>query len=547
MGESGAKASSSVGSEYGEPKANGAPNHPEVIIDLEGISARVVPFPVAEGRFGRIAGLEGKVLFLSYAGNDHTSPIFGQSRGKIECYNFESYKVEWSIEDVSDFALSRDAKMLIYRKAQRLRVLKATEKPKDNSEGAGRESGWLELDRVKVSVQPAAEWRQMFAEAWRLQREYFWAADMVGLDWPAMYAQYAPLVERVGSRGELSDLIWELQGELGTSHAYEQGGDYGQWPHYGQGYLGVDWHYDAQRDRYQFARIIQGDPAEIRETSALNAPGLNVREGDAVLAVNGQRVGRARSPQELLVNQAGCEVQLTVEDGERGEVRTIIVKALSSEREARYRDWVKRNCQRVHDLSQGRVGYLHIPDMFARGFAEFCRGYVEFDRPGLIIDVRWNGGGHISSLVLEKLALRRVGYRYSRWKQAQPYPVKSPAGPMVALANSYTGSDAEKFCHAFQLLELGPVIGTRTWGGTIGIDESRQLVDGTIVNQPECLNWFSDVGGYLENHGVEPDIEVEIVPGDELDTQLDRAINECFRLIERSTSLKPGKVEGYSE
>src|SRR5581483_9574005 len=181
---------------------------------------------------------------------------------------------------------------LVYRGKGRLRVLKAGEKPpRTDNDRAGRESGWVDLGRIKVSVQPAAEWKQMFAEAWRLQREHFWTADMSGIDWDAIYAQYAPLLERVSSRAELSDLLWELQGELNTSHAYEMGGQYRRPPYYSQGLLGVDWSYDATSQRYRIAHIIIGDPADSKTTSPLTSPGLNINEGDAVLAINGQRVG----------------------------------------------------------------------------------------------------------------------------------------------------------------------------------------------------------------------------------------------------------------
>src|SRR5439155_6683659 len=251
-----------------------------------------------------------------------------EPRGHIESYDFEAHKTEYIIDGVSSFDTSRDAKTLIYRSRHRLRVLKAGDKaPKgENGDRANRETGWLDLGRVKVSVQPAAEWKQMFAEAWRLQHEQFWTEDMSGVDWAAIYAQYAPLVERVGSRSELSDLFWEIQGELGTSHAYEAGGEYRQRPHYSQGFLAVDWSYDAEQERYRIARIVQGDPSDSKATSPLTSPGLNVEVGDAVLAINGQRVGPGRSPQELLVNQANNEVQLAIEDATSQETRVITVK-----------------------------------------------------------------------------------------------------------------------------------------------------------------------------------------------------------------------------
>jgi tricorn protease len=522
-----------------------------IVIDLEGITARALPFPVAEGKYTSIRGIKGKALFLSF-------PIEGTIRqpgenhepgGHIDSYDFEAHKTEHLIDGVSGFDLSRDCKTLIYRSRQRLRVLKAGDKaPKgDNGDRPGRESGWLDLSRVKVSVQPAAEWKQMFAEAWRLQREHFWTEDMSGIDWDAIYAQYAPLVERVSSRSELSDLFWELQGELGTSHAYEGGGEYRQRPHYQQGFLGVDWSYDAEDDRYRIARIVQGDPSDNKATSPLTSPGLNVNVGDAVLAINGQRVGPSRSPQELLVNQADNEVQLTIEDASTKETRVITVKALSDEHPARYREWVENNRRIVHEKSQGRVGYVHIPNMMGWGFAEFHRSYLtEYDYPGLLIDVRHNGGGHVSGLLLEKLARRRIGYDFPRWGQPAPYPEESPRGPMVALTDEHSGSDGDIFSHSFKLMGLGPLIGKRTWGGVIGINPQHALVDGTMTTQPEYAFWFKDVGWNVENYGTDPDIEVDIAPQDfvnNVDPQLDRAIIEALRMIEEFPALEPKPEE----
>jgi tricorn protease len=334
-----------------------------------------------------------------------------------------------------------------------------------------------------------------------------------------------------------------MQGELGTSHAYELGGEYRASPHYGQGYLGVDWRYDSENDRYRIARIIEGDPAESRESSPLAGPGLNIRVGDAVLAVNGQRIEGRRSPQELLVNQAGCEVQLAIEDGESGEVRTISVKALSSERGVRYREWVEANRRRVYELSQGRVGYIHIPNMVQSGFAEFHRSFLaEYDAPALLIDVRWNSGGDVSGLLLNKLARRRLGYDFPRWATPVPYPAESPRGPMVALTNEHAGSDGDMFCHSFKLMGLGPLIGKRTWGGVIGYVHEHRLVDGTVITEPEYSFWFRDVGWSVENYGTDPDIEVDITPQDYVqgsDPQLERAVQEALKQLEIVGYLTP--------
>jgi tricorn protease len=385
----------------------------------------------------------------------------------------------------------------------------------------------------------------MFAEAWRLQREQFWAEDMSGVDWDAIYAQYAPLLERVSSRSELSDLIHELQGELGTSHTYEYGGDIRQGRFYRQGFLGVDWKYDTETEHYRIARIVRGDPANKEATSPLTSPGLNIEVGDAILAINGQRVGRKRNPQELLVNQVDCEVQLTLAAAKTGETRIVTVTAISyaDENSARYREWVESNRRTVHTQSNGRVGYIHIPNMSDRGYAEFHRSYLtEYDYPALIVDVRWNGGGRVSGLLLEKLARKRIGYKFSRWGQPTPYPRESPRGPMVALTNEHAGSDGDIFCHSFKLMGLGPLIGKRTWGGVIGISPRHRLVDGTYTTQPEYANWFKDVGWDIENYGTEPDIEVDIAPQDYVhafDPQLERAIAEALRLADECPTLEP--------
>ncbi|HET9918637.1 MAG TPA: PDZ domain-containing protein [Ktedonobacteraceae bacterium] len=523
-----------------------------MVIDLEGITSRALPFPVPEGRYHAIRGIKGKALFLIFpiegaiqqpGGNHDHEP-----KGHIDYYDFELQKHDYLVGGVNGFDLSRDGKTLLYSANHRLRAVKAGEKTKgDHDEHPSRENGWIDLHRVKVSVLPAAEWKQMFAEAWRLQREQFWTEDMSGIDWQAIYDQYAPLVERVTSRSELSDLFWEMQGELGTSHAYEGGGEYRPRPHYSQGFLGVDWSYDAGKNRYRIARIVRGDPSNSQETSPLTLPGLNVSEGDAILAINGQRLGPKRGPQELLVNQAGNEVQLTIEPAEDGEVHTISVKALSDERPARYREWVENNRRVVHEQSDGRVGYIHIPNMMGEGYAEFHRGYLtEYDYPAMLIDVRYNGGGHVSALLLEKLARKRIGYDFPRWGKPEPYPGESPRGPMVALTNEQAGSDGDIFSHSFKLMGLGPLIGKRTWGGVIGISPSHGLADGTRTTQPEYAFWFKDVGWNVENYGTDPDIEVDIAPQDYVnnkDPQLERSIAEALRLLEERPGLEPTPEE----
>jgi tricorn protease len=508
---------------------------PTVEIDLEGIEDRVVAFPVPVGRYGRVQGIRGKVLFSSYPCGPDREWV-----GTVECYDLETHRQERLIDGVEDFQVGRDARTVLYRARGGLRVLRAGERaPEDD--GPGRESGWVDLDRVKVSVDPAAEWRQMFREAWRLQREQFWTEDLSGVDWEGIHRRYLPLVDRVTTRSEFSDLLWELQGELGTSHAYEVGGAYRQGPNYRQGFLGVDWEEDGEGRGYRIGRIVRGDPWNPGASSPLLGPGVDVRPGDLVVAINGQPLGPRASPAQRLVNQAGNEVVLTVRRGDG--THTVTVRAMEDERPARYRDWVEERRRYVHDLSRGRVGYVHVPDMLTAGFAEFHRAFlVEYDRDALVVDVRGNRGGHISGLLLEKLARRRVGYDFARWSAPQPYPPESPAGPLVALTNESAGSDGDIFSHAFKLLGLGPLVGKRTWGGVIGIRPQHRLADGTVTTQPEFSFFFDDVGWQVENYGTEPDIEVDNAPQDYrdgVDRQLQRAVEVALKLIEERPPHRP--------
>ncbi|WP_020574681.1 S41 family peptidase [Actinopolymorpha alba] len=538
-----------------EHKPEGEPERPTPVeIDIDGITDRILAFPVSEGRYQRIVGVQGKALFSGWpvqGSLDDAAYEVHPARAVLDVYDFETQRKERLIDGISDFWLDRRGQTLLYQAGERLRVLKAGEKASDDGDDPRRATGWIDLGRVKVSVRPGAEWRQMFRETWRLQRDHFWVEDMSGVAWDQIYARYLPLVDRVSTRSELSDLIWELQGELGTSHAYEIGGAYRQGPHYRQGFLGVDWAFDAESGRYRIGRIVGGDRWDPEATSPLNRPGVDIAVGDVVLAINGQPIGTASDgshlpPGEPLVNQADEEVQLTVVRGD-GDPRTVSARAVGAEMAGRYRDWVEANRAYVADRTGGRVGYLHIPDMGTRGFAEFHRGFLrEFDHESLIIDVRFNGGGNVSALLLEKLARRRLGYDFSRWTQPEPYPQESPRGPLIALTNEQAGSDGDIFCHAFKMLKLGPLIGKRTWGGVIGIWPRHALADGTVTTQPEFSFAFDDVGWRVENYGTDPDIEVDIAPQDYAsgdDPQLDRAIEVALAELVAHPPHAPRAVE----
>jgi len=508
-------------------------------VDLDGIARRIAAFPVAESRFGKLAGAaQGKVLWT-------VLPIEGQQgrgghkegSGRLEVFDFDSQRVDTLMDKADDFQLAADHATVLVRDGKRLRAIAVDHREDrredtDDGDAPSRKSGWIDLNRIRVSVDPRAEWRQMLREVWRLQRDHFWVADMSGVDWPAMLRRYEPLLPRVATRAELSDLIWELQGELGTSHAYESDGDHRRPPPVALGQLAAELRLVEADGSYEITRIVRGDSWDAQADSPLNAVGVEAQVGERIVAVNGQPVSRERPPQALLVHQAGCKVELTLAraDGHR----QVLVTTLADEVPARYREWVERNRSWVHERSQGRVGYLHLPDMMADGFAEFHRYFgAECDRDALIVDLRYNRGGHVSELLLEKVARKRIAYNVPRWGRTTPYPEESAAGPVVALCNEHAGSDGDIFAHGFKLMGIGPLVGTRTWGGVIGIWPRTLLVDGTETTQPEYSFWFRDVGWGVENHGTEPNIEVDNAPQDAAagrDRQLETALATALDL-----------------
>jgi tricorn protease len=522
-------------------------------VQLDGIAERVAAFPVAEGRFGQIAGAAGnKVIWtlLPIAGA-HGRGGHKESPGRLEVFDFATLRAETLVEKADSFALGADNTTLVVREGKRLRAIPANRRPeraRDPGRGGdepSRKSGWIDLERIRVSVEPRQEWRQMLREVWRLQRDQFWVADMSSVDWEAVYRRYEPLLERVRTRSELSDLIWEMQGELGTSHAYEMGGDHRRPPAVALGHLAADFSFAAADESYEITRIVRGDPWDAGADSPLSAVGVEASPGERIVAVNGQRVARDRPPQSLLVHQAGARVELTLArgSGDARTTRTVLVTTLSDEVPARYREWVERNRAWVHERSGGRVGYFHLPDMMSAGFAEFHRYFnTECDRDALVVDVRYNRGGHVSQLLLEKVARKRIGYNLSRWGQPTSYPDEAVAGPVVTLTNEHAGSDGDIFSHGVKLMGIGPLVGTRTWGGVIGIWPRHRLVDGTETTQPEFSFWFNDVGWGVENHGTDPQIEVDNTPQDAVagqDRQLETAVATALDLIERAGPRKP--------
>ncbi|MDQ2817439.1 MAG: PDZ domain-containing protein [Candidatus Eremiobacteraeota bacterium] len=527
-------------------------------IDFERITDRVIGFPVEEGRYEQILGADGRALFTKF-------PLRGSLQipampadeptdsGALLAYDFDEGRLGTLAGEVAEVRMAADHRTIVYRSGKKMRAIDALEDlPEDGAAreapaDSGRRSGWIDLSRVSVEVMPRDEWGQMYREAWRLQRDHFWDEQMSRVDWQLVFERYARLLPLVRTRAELSDVIWEMQGELGTSHAYEMGGDYRKPPQYQLGFLGADYSYDERAGGYRITRILRGDSWDRDADSPLNEPGLAIAEGDLIVGVGGRAVGPGTTPEQLLVNAAGREVMLLVKAGagdpDAAQARRVVVKSLRDERSLRYRAWVNANRALVHARTSGKVGYVHIPDMGPWGYAEFHRGYLsEFDRQGLIVDVRFNRGGHVSALLLEKLTRKRVGYDVSRWGLPVPYPLESIRGPLVGLTNQFAGSDGDIFSHCFKLYRLGPLVGKRTWGGVIGIWPRHSLVDGTVTTQPEFSFWFTDVGWRVENYGTDPDVEVDVTPEDyraELDPQLEKAVELASQALAKHSLQLP--------
>jgi tricorn protease len=527
---------------------------PPIHIDFQGIASRIVGFPVEEGRYEQIVAAKGRVAYTRFPVRGNLTPSwFDQedpSDGTLFAYDFDDQHQFPMAHDVSSVRIASDHRTLAYRSGDHLRLIDVLDRYGDYGErrhlprDPGRRTGWVDLSRISTLVEPLDEWGQMYREAWRLQRDQFWDDRMTDVDWELVRERYARLVPLLRTRAELSDLIWEMQGELGTSHAYEMGGDYRKPPSYRRGFLGADLRWDAGARGYRIVRILRGDSWDREADSPLAAPGAGITEGDLIMSVGGHAVSESVSPDELLVNAAGKWVTLAIAPAsDPAARRNVAVQTLKQERSLLYRSWVRANRDNVHARTNGRIGYIHIPDMGPWGYAEFHRGYLsEFDRDGLIVDVRFNRGGHVSPLLLEKLARKRVGYDVPRWGLPQPYPPESVRGPMVALTNQFAGSDGDIFSHCFKLYGLGPLVGKRTWGGVIGIWPRHALVDGTMTTQPEFSFWFTDVGWSVENYGTDPDYDIDTAPQDARagrDPQMDKALELILAMLEKNPPKAP--------
>ncbi|MGY4740636.1 S41 family peptidase [Streptomyces sp. ATMOS53] len=515
-----------------------------VTVEIEGLESRVTPFPVAASKYSALHPVAGGGLVwlrwpISGAlGETFANPDDTSGRPTLEYFTISKAKKSELVGDLDWFAVSGDGTRLVVVDEGDLRAVPSVEAGDLDS------TVWIDLRRIMHEVDPGAEWRQSYEEAGRLIRAYFWEPGMCGIDWDAVLDQYRPLVERVASPDEFADLLREVLGELGTSHAYVTAARRNEGPpHYQrlQGLLGAN--FVHREGGWTVLRILPGDSSDSKARSPL--AGTGIREGAVLTHVDGRAVDPVTGPYPLLAGAGGTTVELTFTpaEGEAGRSRRVAVVPLVDERPLRYQDWVAKRRAVVRELSGGRCGYLHIPDMGGSGWAQFNRDLrMEVSRPALIVDVRGNAGGHISELVVEKLTRTILGWDLTRDAQPVSYASNAPRGPVVALADEATSSDGDMITAAFKLLKLGPVVGQRTWGGVVGMTGRHQLGDGTVITVPMNAAWFDAYGWTVENKGVTPDLEIQRTPLDWAEgrhAQLDDAVQLALDLLTTSPPATP--------
>ncbi|MFF8280788.1 S41 family peptidase [Streptomyces lateritius] len=514
-----------------------------VIVEVEGLPDRVTPFPVAASKYSALHPVSGGGLVwlrwpISGAlGETFANPADTTGRPTLEYFNITKARKSELVQHLDWFAVSGDGTRLVVVDEGDLRAVPSTEIGDSDS------TVFLDLRRILHEVDPEAEWRQAYDEAGRIIRAYFWEPNMCGVDWTAVLDQYRPLVERVASPDEFADLLREVLGELGTSHAYVSPARRNEGPpHYQRpmGLLGANF---VPRDGgWMVKRILPGDSSDSKARSPL--AGTGIREGAILTHVDGRPVDPVCGPYPLLAASGGTTVELTFQPAEgEGRARRVAIVPLIDERPLRYQDWVAKRRAVVREVSGGKCGYLHIPDMGGSGWAQFNRDLrMEVSRPALIVDVRGNAGGHISELVVEKLTRKILGWDLTRNAQPVSYASNAPRGPVVALADEATSSDGDMITAAFKLLGLGPVVGQRTWGGVVGMTGRHRLGDGTQITVPMNAAWFPEYGWSVENRGVEPDLAVLRTPLDWAEgrhAQLDDAVEVALSLLAQTPAAVP--------
>ncbi len=505
-------------------------------IDFDGIYQRQAAFDLKAGNYRGLTAAKDALFYASY-------PIYGM-KGKVGNDETALYKFDMKEEKSYEFAsgirswrITPDGEQMLLWKGGDF-FLTGTSAEKANLDEK------LDLSQMEMRLDRKAEYGQMFHEVRRMQRDFFYDPNMHGVDWEAMRDKYEAWLPHVAHRYDFTYLIGEMIGELACSHTYVGGGDHERIPSSEIGLFGVDFEIDERSNRLKIARILRGENWEEDLRSPLFEPGLEVKEGDYLLAINGHEITAADNPYHFTENTVGKIVTLTVSDKpDFKNSREVEIKPISSEESLRYYNWVEDRRSKVDSVSGGEIGYIHIPDMDSYGLYRFTKMfYHQLRKPGLIIDVRYNGGGFVSGLILERLRREVVAMGASRTYDVGRAPGQGIYAHMVTLLNEFSCSDGDYFPYFFREYELGPLMGKRSWGGVIGINGYRPLVDGGYYTVPQFGIYSLEGEWIMENEGVTPDIEVENYPGRMArgyDDQLDSAIDYIKEKLEKDPKELP--------
>lgn len=511
-------------------------------IDLEGLSDRAVCLPIPAGVYGDLQAGDGALLYMAYdpdANRDDDSD--GGATGTVMAYDLKKRESKDVISGVMGYDLSADGKKLVYLgPGGMIGIVDA--KPGAGKAGAGK----INTAELRMNVVPLAEWTQIFHDAWRQERDFFYDPNMHGVDWKKMKDRYEQLIPYCAHRDDLNYLLGELLGELDCGHTYVGGGDMPRLEPVRIGLLGAEIEPDREHKRYRIGKIFQGENWDKRRLSPLAQPGLKIKTGDYVLAVDGQPVAWPANFYGFFVDTVGKQVRLTVNDKPAMEGSwEVVVQPTGDEQQLRYLDQVEANRAFVDKATGGKVGYIHVPSTGVDGLNEFYKGFLaQFDKEGLIVDVRYNNGGMIPDRFIEILRRPLMSFWGTQHSQGFTTPQRATPPHLVCVINSYAGSGGDAFPYYFKQAGLGPLIGTRTWGGLVGISRGMPFTDGGGVTMPDFGVYSTDGRWVVENHGVDPDIEVENTPDQVIaghDQQLDKAIAVILDSIRKNPVSTPPK------
>jgi len=501
-------------------------------IDLAGFEQRMVILPPKASNYDQLAAISGKVLYrdLRLAGSpeDEKTPLM--------IYDLKEREEKTVLGDVDRVIVASGGEKLLVRLKKDWAIVDA--KPEQKMEKK------LDLAAMEMTVDPRSEWKQIFDDAWRFERDFFYDPGMHGVNWNEMRTRYGNLLAQCVTRSDVNYVLGELIGELNSSHTYRGGGDMEKPAKRSVGLLGCD--FALENGAYRIATIYEGAPWDTEARSPLKDPGVNVKEGEYLLAVNGVPVDTSKDPWAALDGMAGTTVSLTVgPTPSAANSRQVLVKPLEDESRLRHLAWAQVNREKVAKASGGRLGYIYVPDTGTDGQNELYRQFIgQFTKEGLVIDERWNSGGQIPDRFIELLNRPITNYWGVRDGKDWQWPEFANAGPKVMLINGWSGSGGDCFPLYFRMAKLGPLVGRRTWGGLIGISGSPGLIDGGGVTVPTFGMYSTDGKWLVEGHGVDPDMVVEDDPALMMnggDPQLDRAIQEALRLLRERPAVPPAK------